>query len=292
MGAILTGALVEGARYAVLALGFFLVFRAASFYYIAHGAVFLASGFAIYTCVSVLEFSIPVAVATGVTTGGALAWLANAVAHRRLRRKGATELLELLASFAVLLVLDNLLLLMSGSTPLRVLRPETLGEAVLPFGGMTQPGLVLVATALALGAGLHCLVRHTSFGRKLRAVGENRVAAEVLGIDTETVFARVFVLSGVVAGLAAAAVYFESDLVPGSAVEHGVRAIIPVAIAAEAGVPHTVAAAFGLGLLDSTAAYAAGPGWRKLVAYTLLLVVIVIRWRGITYRGERQKEPF
>lgn len=290
--AILRGGLVEGGRYAVLALGFFLVFHAASFYYIAHGAVFLAGGFGIYAGLHILGLTPPVAIAMGIAVAGVLAWLMDVTVHRRLRRNGASELLELLASFAVLLIVDNLLLMSFGSVPVQVLRPDNLQQPATLAGWLSTPDVLLPAAALVLGALLHYCVRHTAFGRKLRAIGENRVGAEVLGIDTKEVYARVFLLSGVVAGIAAAAVYFETDLVPGTAVEHGVRAIVPVAIAAQGGIPLTLAAAFGLGVLDSTAAYLAGPGWRKLVAYVVLFVVIMVRWRGIEYRGERRQEPF
>lgn len=270
----------------VIALGFFVVFRVSKFYYIGHGAVIVAAGITLHTYIHVFGFSVPVGILGACVVSSAVAYTFHVVAHRRLRRKDASSLLHLLASFALLLIVDNVILLVFGGAPRRVLRPITESAAV---GALSWPDLGLVTVAVGVSVLLGGLFRFTDLGKTLRAVGDNDLGAEFVGIDSEYLYSVAFLISGFVGGIAAAAVFYESDLTPGSSVHYGVLGIIPVAIAAGRSVLLTVLAAFGVGLVEASAAVFVGSGWRNFAAYLTLIVFIVLRWGGYLYRGERQQ---
>ena len=211
-----------GMIYALIALGYTMVYGVLEFINFAHGEVFTVGGYIAATTLiwagvdaetpiptKVLFFVLALVLSIGLTAF--LGWLIERVAYRPLR--GRSRIIPLLSAIGVSIFLQNLLIVVFGP------RPIIMPSAIAPSGFVEVFGVririlqfVIVGVSLLLMGGLTYLVRNTRIGKAMRATSQDMEAAEMMGIDTNRTIAFTFVVGS---GLAAVggflvAVYYGS----------------------------------------------------------------------------------
>ena len=252
----------------LLAAGLTLVFGIMDTLNLAHGSMFMAGGY-ISASVHTQTGSFTLAVAVGIVATVALAAVLEAVLVRKLYVRD--HLSQVLATFGVVLVADDVAKYLWGPSPIMAPTPSALSGAVQLFGFLPYPSYRLLILAAGLGAALalYALVNHTRLGMWVRAGASNRAMAQWMGIRVNRVFAVVF---GVGAALAALAGVL---LAPISAVQVGmgesilIPALVVIVIGGIGSIRGALVASLLVGLVDTAGRALLPPLLREVLSPSL-----------------------
>ncbi|MFF4776155.1 branched-chain amino acid ABC transporter permease [Microtetraspora fusca] len=295
MSQLVWNGLFVGSFYALVALGYSMVYGIIKLLNFAHGDLYMLGafvGFAVLgaaggvSAAMALPLLLLVLVLTMGVTG--LAGVAlERVAYRRLR--GAPRLSLLITAVGASFALEYGMRAAAGADP-RVY-PVRLGGTTLEVLGarVTLQQLTLVAVAVLLMIGLNLLVTRSREGRAMRAVALDPKAAALMGIDVDAIISRTFFLGSALAGAAgvmAGAHYGKIDFMMGFLI--GLKAFTAAVIGGIGNIPGTMLGGLLLGLLESFGTFWLGGEWRDVFAFGVLILFLTVRPTGLL--GERVTE--
>jgi branched-chain amino acid transport system permease protein len=275
---VLSGVLLGG-LYACMALGFSLIWGVTNLINLAHGTMIVMGAYITWLLVThtgVDPFlTVPVAAA-------ALFLLGYQIQRFLLNRAMRTTLfMTLILTFGLDMVLVNINLALFTADVRSITMPYAdsalrIGEIRLPY---TRLGVF--AFALALTLALYLFLTHTRTGQAIRATGQNARAARVLGIDTARVYAMTFAIGAALAGATGALVailYSFSPVVGGSMT---MKAFVVVVLGGLGSIRGAIVAGIMLGVAENVVSGLLVPGYRDAVSFVLLVLILVLRPRGI-----------
>jgi branched-chain amino acid transport system permease protein len=295
--------LTIGSVYALVALGYTMVYGVLRLINFAHGDVMMTGAFAGYFVASAfdesgfLEHSPVIAMlvifAVAVLTATAIAVVMERIAYRPFRH--ARGLAPLICAIGVSFFLEQTFRGMFGSSIRSYPDPKWMRQGIDVFGFLVpRVDILVVICALVAMLILYLVIHRTRMGTAMRAVSEDTAAAAMMGIDVDKVVVFTFVLGGAMAGVAGVCyafvfkqVYFFMGFTP------GIKAFGAAVLGGIGSVPGAMLGGFFLGLVESVgpALFLDGIGitapyqLRDLIAFTLLIMVLIFRPQGIF--GER-----
>ncbi len=296
--------LVLGGVYALVALGYTLVYGILLMINFAHGEVMMIGGVAGFFGLQlaaalgllggsslaaalglllVLSFGMGVAALTGVTL--------ERVAYRPLRN--APRLAPLISAIGASLFMQYSVLLIFGVRPMVYQRPPLIADGIrLGVVFIPLTGLIIFVTSLLLMGSLFVIVQRTKLGRAMRAVAADKEAAALMGVDVNQVIAFTFLLgsalagaAGVMLGLHNGVIKFNSGFIP------GLKAFTAAVLGGIGNIPGAMVGALVLGLAESLGPSALGipAEYRDIIAFSVLVLVLVFRPSGLLGGGEVEK---
>jgi len=292
-----------GSIYALIALGYTLVYGILRLINFAHGDLFMLAAYAaIGTCAALglgdaTAASVPVsswgAFAVVLLASMAAAALAGALVERLAYRplRGQPRLNLLITAVGVSLLLENGTQALLGANPRRF--PELVVDApAFSLGGASVSTLdcTVLATALALMAGLDFWVHRTRQGRAMRAVSHSHETAALLGIPVDRVIAVTFAVGSALA--AAAAVLYGArypKVDPLMGVMPGLKAFVAAVLGGIGSLRGAVLGAMILGLAETLMAAYGASTWRDALAFGLLIVILLFKPAGLLGTYQREK---
>ena len=309
----LVNALTVGALYALIALGYTMVYGVLRLINFAHSEMFMVGGHVAFfllaataslagSALGVLAVS-AIFVATFVAVG-LLGVGIEATAYRPLR--GASRLAPMLSALGVAIILQNLVMLFVSRRPLPfpALVPAVSFEVFGAIVTLTQ--IFIVVFALALMLGLAWFVNATTLGIKIRAVSENMQTARLLGINVNTPISLIFFIGpglGAIAGILYSSYYGIVVFSMGFIV--GLKAFIAAILGGIGSIPGAMLGGFALGLLETFGAGllpklthgVIGSEYRDIFAFLVLVIVLIFRPAGflgetVTEEGMVYKRDF
>ncbi len=284
-------ALFDGIAYAALvfivALGLTLIFGVMRILNVAHGSLYAIGAYATVSLTGAFlsmgfapVFAFPLmlvsAILVGVLLGGPIEWLLL----RRIYDK--PEVLQLLVTFAVFMILEDVQRLVWGSQPyFQAAALQSLGNVTLFGVTYTVYQLILLpAVALALLLGLRFFLRRTVIGKLILATTEDREAAQSIGIDADKVFLLTFIVGAALAGLGGALASPTTSILPGMGADMIVLSFAVVATAGLGQIEGAALTALLIGLGRSFAVYV-WPETAVLVPYLIMVLVLLVRPEGL-----------
>lgn len=290
--------LTLGSIYALVSLGYTMVYGVLRMINFAHGDVFMAGAFGALIVADPLIatgslFAVLVLILVGAATSAAIAVLVERVAYRPFRRSGS--LAPLICAIGVSFVLQYTARGFFG-TGSRAYDDIPALDGAVSFGLLLIPLVqlfVILAALLAMGS-LHLLVQHTRLGTSMRAVAEDRETAALMGINADRVVTLTFLIGGAMAGTAGvlyALVFKQIHAFMGFAL--GIKGFAAAVLGGIGNIPGAMVGGFVLGLAESfgPAALLSGFGipapyqLKDAIAYGLLVMILIFRPQGIF--GER-----
>jgi len=286
---LLANGFVTGCAYALVALGFALIYNTTRIFHFAHGAVYALAAYFFYSFF--ILWHIPIALAVlltiGLTTGVGV--LIDELVHAPLDRQGSSLLIHLLSSLGLYIVIVNAVAMFYGNET-KVLSPGV--QETYSLGGVivTQIQLATVITFFVLFVGLAFILRKTRLGRMLRAMRDDPELISVMGIDPRIIRLSVFGLGSALAAVAAILLGLDVGIDP----HIGLTAVLNGAVAVIiGGIGIFEGAALGailLGLLQSLAVWQASARWQAAVTFIVLILFLLFRPEGILGRQRRVEE--
>jgi branched-chain amino acid transport system permease protein len=201
--------------------------------------------------------------------------------YRRLRTRKAGRLPLLLSSLGVVIMMQNLVAVVHGSTSI-TLRWFDSAEPIQVFGGRLYARQVWeVVITLAIMLAVHIIYAHTDAGIRLRAVAYDPDLARVVGINRDRTVVLALNLGTVLTGLAVLFDGMEHDFNQETGFNALLMAMIVTISAGRARVGGVIAGAFLLALVQQVAIWFLGTGWQVAVAYILLITILLLAPRGV-----------
>lgn len=280
---LLLAGVIAGSNYALLAVGYTLVYGVLGFINFAHGDVAMVGAYLTLVLSVSAGLPLPAAIGVAMLATAALGVGIERLAYRPLRR--AHRLAPLISAIAVSLALESAALLLWGAEVRTFRLPVSVGWQVGP-ALITPVQVAILATAVAAMVALQLLLTRTRLGTAIRATADNLPVAQVVGIDTNRVIAAVFALGSALAALAAALLALEANLHPTLGVVMGIKAFAAVVLGGIGSVPGALAGGFVIGLAENLGVWYIPPVWKDAIAYAVLVAMLVARPQGLFGRRE------
>lgn len=294
--------LTKGSIYALVALGYTLVYGVLRLINFAHSEVFMVGTWTVlgvYTWLGVtsgsgaglIAFALVVAVLAAAAASAATALTVERVAYRPLRKKNAPPLIFLIVGIGCSLVLVETFGQALGEIfgepfgRARVSVPQPLPSTELFNAGgvslrLTQ--LVVIVAAIVMMVALDYYVNKTRTGRGIRSVAQDPDTSALMGVNKDRVIMLVFVLGGAMAGLAAFLYelhYGDTKFDVGFTI--GVKAFTAAVLGGIGNLRGALLGGLLLGVVEAYAAIVWGSTWEDLVAFVVLVAVLMFRPTGI-----------
>jgi len=290
--------LVLGGVYALIALGYTLVYGILFMINFAHGEVMMMGGFAGYfvlqgmvalewangtTLQSIL--SIVFMMLAGMLVSVLVAVLLERLAYRPLR--SAPRLVPLISAIGASFFLQYSALIIFGALPHPYKKPSVI-SGIVKFGdsgiAITYTGIFIFITSIVLMIALQLIVRRTKMGRAMRSVAESKEIATLMGVNVDQVIVFTFVLGaalagagGVMYGLHNTIMRFNSGFLP------GLKAFTAAVLGGIGNLPGAMFGALLLGLLEAFGPSALGmpTEYKDVIAFSVLVLVLIFRPTGL-----------
>lgn len=275
---ILNG-LTVGSLYALVVTGLALtvgVLRVVNF---SHGDLFMLGAYIFYFFFSALEISyLPAAILTIVLMGGVGVLFERVVIRKVVTRSWQ---IQLIATLAAATIINNGVIVLVGSMSKST--PTTLNTMLVEVGTISlsyQRLLILAVTGVAF-LGLHVFLKHTRTGKAMRAVSQNREAAESAGIDIAHISRLTFLLSAALIGLSDALVTPVYSVFPAMGMVLTMKAFAVLTVGGFGRVNGAVPAAFLLGIAEAVGTGYLSSSYTDAFAFAAMILVLLVAPQGI-----------
>lgn len=287
-----------GAFYALIALGYTMVYGVLRFINFAHGDVFMLGAFSgYYLTPRILPHftgrSAPIGVALVLLASMCICALVGMtierLAYRPLRKQ--PKLTVLITAIGVSLLLEYGGQFVFGPDPKSF--PELIADMPLEHTGLltiTRSQVIAVGVTVALLLGLSFIVKRTRLGRAMRAVSNNPTAAALMGVNIDTVISFTFAIGSALAGAAGILWSINNPSIdPLMGLLPGVKAFVAAVIGGIGNIPGAAVGGLLLGVIETFVAGSALSTYRDAIAFALLILILLFRPSGIFGRAQVEK---
>ena len=274
--------IIAGAIYALVALGFNLIFSVTKFFNLTHGTLAAVGGYAVFFFFSTLGWNLYAAAVLGIFLAGLLGFLLDKIIYLPLRRRKASNMVLLVASLGAFTVLQAVLAMLFTSQFQALSRDST--KVYELFGGqavITEIQVLMLVLAILLFLGLAALLKYTMFGKAVKAIGDDEEVAKIVGINTAKVIGYVFFIGSAIAGLAGIFVGFDTGIEPTMGLPLLLKGIIASVIGGIGSLGGGMLGAFLLGFIENFGIWKISGEWKDAIAFLLLILFLIFRPTGI-----------
>ena len=273
--------IIAGNIYALIALGFAVIYRTAKFFHFAHGVVYAAGAYIAYTFAISLGVNPVISFFLSAILTGLLGIIIDRLVYKPLRKRKAPNLVFLIASFGIFIFIQNLLQLIYGAQILTI-RTWPVKEGHHFFGAViTDTQILILAASAALCLGLWLFVKKTKLGKAMRAVADDRIAASVVGINPERIILAAFAIGSALAGAAGILISLETNIEPTMGMNAILKGIIASIIGGIGSIPGALFGGLFLGIAENLGIWKISAGWKDCIAFVILIVFLLFRPGGI-----------
>ncbi len=273
--------LIAGCIYVVIAIGFSLIYRVVKFFHFAHGIIYTIGAYAGYSFSVLLGMNWLVSFCLSIAVAGLFGIAVDRLVYYPLRKRNASNLIFLLASFGIFIFFQNLIQLVYGAQ-IFAIRTSTVREGYHVLGAtITDVQLVILAVSILLTILVWLLVQKTKLGKTMRAVSDDPMAANVVGINPEKIIMISFVIGSALAGIAGILISYETNIEPMMGFSAILKGIIASIIGGIGSIPGAVLGGYFLGLAENLGIWKISAGWKDAISFGILIVFLLIRPRGL-----------
>ena len=272
-----------GSIYAVVALGFTLVFGVLGIINMAHGEIFMMGAFVGVILTGVLGWPLWLAFLIAIAVTGILGYLLERFALRPLRgKKGVSHLAPLISTIGVSILLENLThhFFGAGNKPFRT----PFAEISFQVGSITiyLVQLVIFVISVILMVSLSYWLSKTKAGKALRATAENLETASILGVDTKRIIILTVVIASAMGGIAGILVGMAFNSVsPQMGLAIGLKGLAIIILGGMGNVKGAMVGGLILGLSETILVAYGNSGYRDAIAFIMIIVILLLRPQGI-----------
>jgi branched-chain amino acid transport system permease protein len=269
-----------GVQLFLMAAGLTLVFGIMNMINLTHGSLFMIGAFAAATILA-RTGSFTLAVALAIPATALAGALLEALVLRRFYHRGHLD--QVLVTFGLILVLNELTKMVWGAVPVPMPLPSALASSIELMPGLIYPSfrLVILAAGLVVAAGLYLVVSHTRVGMWVRAGASNRDIASAMGVNVELVFSLVFAAGAALAGLAGMLAGPISAVQVGMGEPVLILALVVTVIGGIGSIKGALIAAILVGVVDTFGRVLLPPALGSMLIFVLMAIILALRPRGL-----------
>jgi len=277
---LLIDGLITGALYALITLGFAVIYNGTRIFHLAHGGVFAFGAYMLWTFNVWLGLNIFLACLAAIICSAAFGALIEILVYRKLRRRRSSGDATVVASLGVIILIQAMLALVYG-TDSRVLHENALAIYSLDGIVVTRLHVVDAVVAILIFPLLHYFVSYTKQGRAMRALADNPDLVPFFGVDRDRLYIVIFALGSALAGLAGGLIAMDSGALPEMGFEIMFIALTAVIIGGVGYLPGAAAGGIMVGVLQNFSLWPFSANWRDVVVFGVLIAFLLVRPQGV-----------
>ena len=279
-----------GAVYAIIALGYTMVYGIAKMLNFAHGDVIMVGAYASYCVTSYLGLPAIVSILVAVAVCTLLGIVIEGLAYKPLR--GTPSLAVLITAIGVSYFLQNAAQLIWGSAPKNFKSIVSMKALTLFGGGLTITGevLVTIAVCVAIMVGLTLFTSRTRMGKAMRAVSEDRAAAQLMGINVNQTISTTFAIGSALAAVAGVLLCSTvPTLMPTTGSMPGIRAFTAAVFGGIGSIPGAMVGGILLGVIEILGKAYISMELGDAFVFAVLIIVLLVKPTGLLGKKIHEK---
>jgi len=275
---LLLNGIVIGSYYILIALGLSIIFGVLDIPHFAHGSVAMFSGYIAYLVVSNYNASIFVAIIVSIIFATIIGVILEIVAYRPV--VNAPPINSFIIALALMMVIDNVATVVFGSNQVSI---RSASNEVFSLGSvsLSEHRLYLLLTTFILVTGLYLFMKYSKTGKAIRAVSQNKEAAQVVGINTNRISSIVFGLGSGMAGAAGAFMGILFALYPAMGGHTVMKGFAVLILGGLGSFPGTVIGGLLIGITENFGVAMLSSSYKDLFAFVILIIVLVFKPSGL-----------
>ncbi len=284
----LINGLRSGSIYALIALGYTMVYGIAKMINFAHGDIIMVGAYALYVSIVILKMPVILAVLFTIIFCAVLGILIERVAYKPLRK--APALAVLITAIGMSFLLQSLALLIFSANP--VTFKSIINIKAVAIGGITISGITvvtLVVTMICMVA-LTLFISKTKAGSAMRAVSEDKAAAELMGINVNKTISMTFAIGSALAAVAGIMFVCQyQSIEPTLGALPGIKAFVAAVLGGIGSVPGAMIGGLVLGLIESISKAYISSELSDAIVFGVLVLVLLVKPSGILGKNRIEK---
>jgi branched-chain amino acid transport system permease protein len=285
----LVNGLSLGSIYALIALGYTMVYGIVKLINFAHGDVFMVGAFVGFYSITILDLSFIPALLISMVSCAIFGVVIERIAYKPLRN--ATRIAALITAIGVSLLIEY------GMIYIRGAQPEAYPSDVLPisevniFGvSISSQSIFIFAVAIILMIILQFVVHKTKIGKAMRAVSYDADAARLMGINVDNTISATFAIGSALAGAAGVifGIYY-IKIEPLMGIIPGLKAFVAAVLGGIGIIPGAMVGGLVLGVIEALVSAAGFSLWRDAVAFIVLILILIFRPQGLFGKNKKEK---
>lgn len=280
-----------GSVYAIIALGYTMVYGIAKMLNFAHGDIIMVGAFTVFTIVSTLGMSPLLGIIISIAVCTALGMLIERVAYKPLRN-AASPLAVLITAIGVSYLLQNLALLIFGANAKSF-------TSVVPFSGfklldgqlnISGETIVTILACVVIMTGLTLFIKKTKAGQAMLAVSEDKGAAQLMGINVNGTIALTFAIGSALAAIAGVLLCSAyPSITPYTGSMPGIKAFVAAVFGGIGSIPGAMIGGILLGIIEIFGKAYISSQMADAIVFAVLIVVLLVKPTGILGKNIQEK---
>lgn len=280
--------LSTGSMYALVAIGYTMVYGIAKMINFAHGEIIMVGAYITYVCISSFHLPVIVAIIASIIGCALLGMLTEKVAYKPLR--GAGSLTVLITAIGVSYLLQNLFLILFGSAALTF--PNIIPTGTVKIGGLSMSYVTITTLIITIisTAILLFFVNKTKLGKAMRAVSEDSGAAELMGININTTISLTFAIGSGLGALAGVIYGVKFSLInPYLGAMLGIKAFIAAVLGGIGSIPGAMVGGLIIGIAEAFTITYISSAFADAVVFGILIFILLVKPAGLFGKNVREK---
>jgi branched-chain amino acid transport system permease protein len=279
---LIANSVIAGSLYALVAMSFSLIYGTTKFFNLAHGVLAAIGGYTVYYLGRKVGLDLYIVLPAGVLLAALVGFALEKFLYQPLRARKASSMVLLVASLGAFTALQAIVAIFFTSQfqTLSALIPNAgvvhIGDAV-----MTEVQVVILTLSVLVLLGLTLMLKRTTFGRAVSAVSDDEEVAKIVGINTNKIIGRVFIIGSAIAGAAGILVGFDTGLEPTMGLALLLKGVIAAIIGGVGSISGAFLGAFLLGFAENFGIWHISGEWKDAIAFGILIIFLLVRPQGI-----------
>ena len=284
----LVNGLILGSVYALIALGYTMVYGIIKLINFAHGDLYMMGAFIGYYLINSFQLNFFIALILTMVLTACLGVLIEFLAYRPLRN--STKIAALITAIGVSFFLEYGMVYLFGANTRAF--PQALETVKYNLGpiSVTNVQLTILGVSIFLMVALQFIVQKTKMGKAMRAVSVDSDAAQLMGINVNSTISFTFALGSALAGAAGVLIgLYYNSVEPLMGMAPGIKAFVAAVLGGIGIIPGAALGGFIIGLLETLAITIGLSSYRDAVVYGILIVILLVRPAGILGKNVKEK---
>lgn len=279
---LIVNSLIAGGIYALLAMSFNLIFGTTKFFNFAHGSFALIGGYIVFYLSKTHGLNSYLSVLIALVASGLCATALDKAIFLPLRKRKASGMIKLVASLG-LFSIAQAAVAMIFTSQFQSLTNRSKLENIYNIGNaaITQTQVVIIFLSLIVLVILILLLKFTLFGKAVNAISDDEEVAKIVGINTNQIISKVFLLGGGIAALAGILVGFDTGLDPTIGLHLFLKGVIAAIVGGLGSIEGAFLGAFLLSFAENFGIWKISGEWKDAIAFGLLIIFLLFRPQGI-----------
>lgn len=286
----LINGLTIGCTYALVAIGYSMVFGVLELVNFANGAVYMLGGYITLMLYLGMGGNFYLAFALSLVLTGAVGFCIDRFGLRRLRHQNVPKITGLITTLGISTVIENFVRIFFGSETKPYPNMIDFGKFTIGNATITWGQIIIFGCCILIMALMSLIVYRTKVGKSMLAISQNTEASQLMGINVDGVICATFVISASLAAISGTLVgmYYQSiDAAMGTSV--GMKTLAAAVLGGVGNLPGAMVGGLLMGVFESLGSSYVSSGYRDAIAFAILIIVILFKPTGLFGRKQITK---